>query len=129
MKYLLSSLSVVVALAAGMPALATEPTSETAAAPATAAPAAAPANEAPKPVAAPAAQAAAASTEPTRVPAGYKAKVVDGETKFCRKDTSLGSRFPTEICMTQAQYLEQERNRDSMRNAIQDRQKSYSINY
>ena len=65
---------------------------------------------------------------PAKVPTGYKAKVVDGETLFCRKDVPLGSRFPTEVCMTQAQFEEQERNRDSMRNEIQGRQKSYSIN-
>jgi hypothetical protein len=130
MNYLLRSLSVVVALAAGMPAMATETAVETVATPAaTAAAPAAPATEAPKPAATPTAQAATSKSEPLKVPAGYKAKVVNGETKFCRKDQPLGTRFPTEVCMTEAQYQDQERNRDSMRNAIQDRQKSYSINY
>ena len=87
-----------------------------------------PVTEAPKPAVTATAKDAATKNEPTKVPAGYKAKVVGGETRFCRKDVPLGSRFPTEVCMTQAQYEEQERNRDSMRNELQDRQKSYSIN-
>jgi glucose/arabinose dehydrogenase len=133
LNYLLRSLTVVAALAACSSAFASEPAQEVAQAPTTAAPApatpATPATEAPKPAATATASNATAKNEPTKVPAGYKVKVVDGETRFCRKDVPLGSRFPTEVCMTQAQYQEQERNRDSMRNEIQDRQKSYSINY
>jgi len=129
MNHLLRSLSVVVALAAGQPALATEPAGEAAAAPSATAPApAVPATEAPRSAATPTAQVTENKNEPPKVPPGYKAKVFNGETRFCRKDTPLGSRFSTEVCMTEAQYQEQERNRDSMRNAIQDRQKSYSIN-
>ena len=45
----------------------------------------------------------------TRVPAGYKAKVVRDETLFCRKDTPLGSRFPKEVCMTAAQWRQSQR--------------------
>jgi hypothetical protein len=113
-----------------MPAMATETAVESVATPAaTAAAPVTPATEAPKPSAAPAAYATENKNVPPKVPPGYKAKVVNGETRFCRKDTPLGSRFPTEVCMTEAQYQDQERNRDSMRNAIQDRQKSYSINY
>jgi glucose/arabinose dehydrogenase len=135
LNYLLRSLTVVAALVACSPAFASDPAEEVASAPAAAAPTVAPATpatpatEAPKPAATATASNATAKNEPTKVPAGYKVKVVDGETRFCRKDVPLGSRFPTEVCMTQAQYQEQERNRDSMRNEIQDRQKSYSINY
>jgi glucose/arabinose dehydrogenase len=130
LNYLLRSLTVVAALAACSSAFASEPAQEVAQAPTAAAPASAtPATEAPKPAATATANNTSAKSEPTKVPAGYKVKVVDGETRFCRKDVPLGSRFPTEVCMTQAQYQEQERNRDSMRNEIQDRQKSYSINY
>lgn len=127
MNYVLRSLTVVAALVACSPAFATEAAREAAPAAPTAAPAtpAASATAAPQPTAT---ATATAKNEPTKVPAGYKVKVVDGETRFCRKDVPLGSRFPTEVCMTQAQYQEQERNRDSMRNEIQDRQKSYSIN-
>ena len=80
-------------------------------------------------MAAPTAAPPAATTKAgTKVPAGYSAKTVEGETLFCRKSTPMGTRFPTEVCMTEAQYLENERNRQSMRNELQDRQKSYSIN-
>jgi glucose/arabinose dehydrogenase len=135
LNYLLRSLTVVAALVACSPAFASDPAEEVASAPAAAAPTVAPATpatpatEAPKPAATATANNTSAKSEPTKVPAGYKVKVVDGETRFCRKDVPLGSRFPTEVCMTQAQYQEQERNRDTMRNEIQDRQKSYSINY
>lgn len=129
MNKVLRSMTFAVALVAGMSAMAAEPTVATASAPAATPPAAttSPATaDAPKPAAAPAAE---SKTEPLKVPPGYKVKVIDGETRFCRKETPLGSRFATETCMTQAQYVEQERNRDSMRNALQDRQKSYSTNY
>ena len=42
-----------------------------------------------------------------RVPKGYKAKVIDGETLYRRSSTPLGTRFPTEVCMTVAQYEDQ----------------------
>ena len=77
--------------------------------------------------AAPAAQAAKPAAPVTKVPSGYKAKVVDGETMLCRKDTPLGSRFPTEVCMSQAQYTEQIRNQNSLRQELTGKQKSYSI--
>lgn len=133
MNNLLRTLSVVVTFGVATAAIASEPARDVAAAPAAPASAITPAT----PVA-PAAQsatpaaattAAADKSEPAKVPAGYKVKVVDGETRFCRKSAPLGTRFATETCMTEAQYQEQERNRDSMRNGIQDRQKSYSINY
>jgi hypothetical protein len=119
-NFLRFSLTVMLATGASLAAVASEPVRDVAASPAAAAADAAPA----------AATDASASTrnEAPKVPPGYKVKVIDGETRFCRKSAPLGTRFPTETCMTEAQYLEQERNRDSMRNSIQDRQKSYSIN-
>jgi hypothetical protein len=125
MKPLFQSISMTVALLASLSAFAAEPATT-----------AAPAATAATPVAPAAAAASAATATPAdeaklasaKVPAGYKVKVAGGETLYCRKDVPLGSRFPTEVCMTQAQYQEQERNRDSMRNEIQGRQKSYSIN-
>jgi hypothetical protein len=62
-----------------------------------------------------------------RVPSGYKAREIDGETVYCRKSTPLGSRFPTEVCMTVAQYEESVRQRDSLRQELTGKQKSYSI--
>jgi invasion protein IalB len=110
MNTIMRSVFVPVALVACMSAFAAEPSATSATVPAATTTAATPKAEAPK------------------VPAGYKAKTIDGETRFCRKSTPMGTRFPTEVCMTQAQYLENERNRQSMRNELQDRQKSYSVN-
>ncbi|MGL6222714.1 MAG: hypothetical protein ACRC6L_03930 [Steroidobacteraceae bacterium] len=110
MNRLLHCISVSLALVACMPAFAAEPSATSATATAATTTAATPKADAPK------------------VPAGYKARTIDGETVYCRKSTPMGTRFPTEVCMTQAQYLENERNRQSMRNELQDRQKSYSVN-
>ncbi len=134
-------LPVVLALAIGLPASATETAPAVHAAPAgtpapattaeaTAAPVAPTTTQATKPVDAATAksgdgQAAAAAT---RVPPGYKSKVVDGETMLCRKSTPLGSRFPTEVCLTAAQYEESVRQQDGLRQELTGKQKSYSIN-
>lgn len=61
------------------------------------------------------------------VPAGYKAKEIGGERVYCRKSTPLGSRFPTEVCMTVAQYEDSVRQRDGLRQELTGKQKSYSI--
>jgi len=61
------------------------------------------------------------------VPPGYKAKEIGGEKVYCRKSTPLGSRFPTEVCMTVAQYEESVRQRDGLRQELTGKQKSYSI--
>jgi membrane protein involved in colicin uptake len=83
--------------------------------------------DAAKPAAAPAAQ--SATDDPVvKVPAGYKAKVIGGETVYCRKSTPMGTRFPTEVCMTVAQYQDSVRDRDGLRQELTGKQKSYSIN-
>ncbi|MDH4311163.1 MAG: hypothetical protein OEY13_06685 [Gammaproteobacteria bacterium] len=66
-------------------------------------------------------------TAAARVPYGYKARELGGETVYCRKSTPLGSRFPTEVCMTAAQYEESVRQRDGLRQELTGKQKSYSI--
>lgn len=134
------ALLVLVAVCGCVPAFATETGQDVAAQPAAvpaAAPVATPAT--PPPSADPSAQssqpAAAAAIKPdadqetarTRIPSGYRAKVVDGEKVFCRKETPLGSRFPTEVCMTMAQYEESVRQRDGLRQELTGKQKSYSI--
>lgn len=48
-------------------------------------------------------------------PPGYKPRTRDGQTLYCRKVVVLGSRFPKEICMTQAQLEEHERSNQAMR--------------
>jgi hypothetical protein len=61
----------------------------------------------------------------THVPKGYKTKVIDGETLYCRRSTPLGTRFPTVVCMTVAQYAESVRQVDGLRQELTGRQKSY----
>ena len=72
-------------------------------------------------------KATAAATAPARVPNGYKAKVLDGETVYCRKSTPLGTRFPTEVCMTVAQYEEFVLQGDGLRQELTGKQKSLYI--
>lgn len=80
------------------------PAAAPAATPATAAPAApAPASAA---TAAPAA-AADAAAKPFKPPPNYKARVVKGETMYCRKEAPIGSRFKETICLTEAQLKDQ----------------------
>ena len=38
-----------------------------------------------------------------RTPAGYKKKKKGDQTMYCRSQTPIGTRFPTEYCYTQAQ--------------------------
>lgn len=67
------------------------------------------------------------TTPAARVPRGYKVKFLDGETVYCRKSTPLGTRFPTEVCLTVAQYEESVRQQDGLRQELTGRQKSYFI--
>jgi hypothetical protein len=89
----------------------TPPSSETttastadAAPTATAAPAAsaAPAAAATSAAASPATDAA----KPFKPPAGYKTKIKDWDVVYCKKTPVLGSRFPQEVCMNEAQLKE-----------------------
>jgi hypothetical protein len=126
-------LSVLVAVGSCWPAFATGPERVVAE------PAAAAAPTTPASPDAPSAQTAkpadASATKPsdgqepaaTHVPAGYKAKEIGGEKVYCRKSTPLGSRFPTEVCMTVAQYEESVRQADGLRQELTGKQKSYSI--
>ncbi|MGB7738681.1 MAG: hypothetical protein WBM03_06165 [Steroidobacteraceae bacterium] len=66
-------------------------------------------------------------TAVARVPPGYKAREIGGETVYCRKSTPLGSRFPTQVCMTVAQYEESVHQADGLRQELTGKQKSYSI--
>jgi hypothetical protein len=61
------------------------------------------------PPAAAATTAAAASTDaakPFKPPAGYKTKIKDWDVVYCKKTPVLGSRFPQEVCMNEAQLKE-----------------------
>lgn len=51
-------------------------------------------------------------------PAGYKAKIVGWDILYCRKMVILGSRFPKEICMTEAQLRDHVARNDEMRRDV-----------
>jgi len=133
MNSLVRLLFVVVTLCSYQPVSAAEPEQ------AAVKPAAAAAPETPAAPVAPSAQGAkpvdTTATKPSdgqeaavaRVPPGYKARVIDGESVYCRKSTPLGSRFPTQVCMTVAQYEESVRQADGLRQELTGKQKSYSI--
>jgi hypothetical protein len=48
-------------------------------------------------------------------PAGYKVKIHGWDIVYCRKTPVLGSRFPKEICMTEAELREHLAANDEMR--------------
>jgi hypothetical protein len=52
---------------------------------------------------------AADDGKPFKVPAGYRAKTVEGKPMYCTKVVVLGSRFGKESCRTEAQLRELER--------------------
>jgi hypothetical protein len=65
--------------------------------------------------AAPVAAAASEHVDDFEPPPGFKARFGNGETIYCRKTVVLGSRFPKEMCLTEAQLKDFEANNDSMR--------------
>jgi hypothetical protein len=80
----------------------------------------------PEPAAAPApvasAQDTASPAAPVRdskrtfkPPAGWRAKIVDWELRYCRKGPVGGSHFSTELCMTEDQLREHMAANDEMR--------------
>jgi hypothetical protein len=77
---------------------------------------------APDPAARLASDEPAGTTSP--VPAGYKVRVRDGETLYCRTVTPLGTRFAQQVCMTVAQYEDLERRDTNMQQDLSRQQKS-----
>ena len=59
-------------------------------------------------------QAVSGAAEPFRPPSGYRKKTRGGETVYCRKETPVGTRFPTEYCFTQADLERIEKNQKSI---------------
>jgi hypothetical protein len=122
---------------AGLPAMAADPGQETPAAPAeVTAPESVPApaasampESAPAPAATPAAAAAAAPAaaakpaEEFKPPKDYKVKTREGQTVYCRSQTTVGTRFPTEFCFTQADLERIEKNKKSMQHDVSMRTK------
>ena len=121
---------------AGLPAMAADPGQETPAAPAEViAPASVPAPAAsatpesppapsatPAPVAAPA-PAEVAKAEEFKPPKDYKVKTREGQTVYCRSQTTVGTRFPTEFCFTQVDLERIEKNKRSMQQDVSMRTK------
>jgi len=64
---------------------------------------------------------AAASETEFRAPAGYDTKTRGGKTVYCRSQTPVGTRFPTEYCFTQADLERMERNKRSMQDDVEQR--------
>ena len=95
--------------APGPVATPTAPVAEPAAAPQAPAPAAS-AVDAP----AAAASVAAPVAEEFKPPSGYKKKTRDGRHVYCRSETPVGTRFPTEYCFTQTDLERIEKNKRSM---------------
>src|SRR5262245_3137932 len=69
---------------------------------------------------------AAAKTEPQaqatdseqrafKPPAGFKTKILDWGIVYCKKMPVLGSRFPKEVCMNEAELKDYLANSDAMR--------------
>jgi len=48
-------------------------------------------------------------------PPGYKVKIKEWDIVYCRKEAVLGSRFPQEICMTEAELKAYTQANDEMR--------------
>jgi hypothetical protein len=121
---------------AGLPAMAADPAQETPVAPDEAtvpasvpAPAASATPESPAaPAATPAPVAAAAPAEAAKAeefkpPKDYKVKTRKGETVYCRSQTTVGTRFPTEFCFTQLDLERIEKNKRSMQQDVSMRTK------
>ena len=70
---------------------------------------------APSPAAQPAAPTASEAPAEFKPPAGYKAKVENGRTMYCRRTTVLGSRFAKDVCMTEAQLRDFQLSNEGMR--------------
>ena len=50
-----------------------------------------------------------------KAPAGYKTRVENGATVYCRKVTVLGSRFPKDLCLSESQVRDLEATNDNIR--------------
>jgi hypothetical protein len=57
-------------------------------------------------------------SDKVRIPSGYKARKKDNETVYCKKETILGSRFPTDVCLTLAQLRELQERSTLMRTDV-----------
>jgi len=59
-----------------------------------------------------------------KAPAGYKKKTKRGSTFYCRTETPVGTRFPTEYCFTEDQLRRMEAANQHMRDDVAHRQQT-----
>jgi hypothetical protein len=62
--------------------------------------------------------AAAPASKEFQPPAGYQKKTRGTTTVYCRSDTPVGTRFPTEYCYTQSDLERMEASRGSIRQEV-----------
>jgi hypothetical protein len=60
----------------------------------------------------------AAAGNPELLKRGYKTQMIRGELFYCRKDMITGSRFSSQICLTELQIKDQERNAKDNLNGV-----------
>jgi invasion protein IalB len=58
-----------------------------------------------------------------RTPAGYKKKKKGDKTMYCRSQTPIGTRFPTEYCYTQSQLERVQKSKQGMQDDVAMRQR------
>ncbi|MCU0768092.1 MAG: hypothetical protein MUD07_01440 [Burkholderiaceae bacterium] len=63
-------------------------------------------------------EAPAAAAEEFKAPSGYQKKSRGGSTVYCRSQTRVGTRFPSEYCYTQADLQRIEKNKKSMQEDV-----------
>jgi hypothetical protein len=62
--------------------------------------------------------AAAPASKEFQPPAGYQKKTKGTTTVYCRSDTPVGTRFPTEYCYTQSDLERMEASRSNIRQEV-----------
>ena len=69
------------------------------------------------------AQSIIAEEEEFKTPSGYKKKKRGDTTVYCRYETPIGTRFPTEYCFTRAQLERVEKSKQGMQDDVAMRQR------
>jgi invasion protein IalB len=69
------------------------------------------------------AQAVIAEEQEFRTPSGYKKKKRGDTTVYCRYETPIGTRFPTEYCFTRNQLERVEKSKQGMQDDVAMRQR------
>jgi hypothetical protein len=69
------------------------------------------------------AQAVIAEEQEFRTPSGYKKKKRGDTTMYCRYETPIGTRFPTEYCFTRSQLERIQKSKQGMQDDVAMRQR------